>query len=147
MTENKEQAKIRLRPHHIDIFSYGKVPWGKILLETVYSREFADNIETLKNDIAPDTLVEIISGTDDLCEHCGCPHYEYCKVGDYNALYENMLRRLSPDLPPFILSIVKSHVFNNREKQENPETADAHCLKEKNLKVGKVYVLKDIAKF
>jgi hypothetical protein len=147
MTENKEQAKIRLRPHHVDIFSYGKVPWGKILLEIAYSREFADNIENLKSVITPDTLVEIASGTDDLCEHCECPHYEHCKAGNYNALYESMLRRLSPDLPPFIISIVNSHVSGNREKHENPETADANYLKNKNLKIGKVYMFKDIVRF
>lgn len=143
MRNLKLQPQLKLRAHHIYFLSSRKNFWGDTILSVAYSKEFADNVEKLKDRTAPDALVEIVSGLDDICKSCGCPYADYCKTGNYESLLNDKLQKMhSSGLPPFIIKAFEEHAFKNSEK--NPETSDAECLREYNIKMSQTYRFKDL---
>jgi len=133
-----EKRELRLRPHHIALFldDYGNLSdriASMPIIEKIYGREFAESLENLRKQLTPDTLVQVVSGQDDVCNYCGCPYHEDCKTWNYQTLIEKV--RNLPSLP--FLDFSKATV-------KTGETEDAECLKEYDLEVGKVYRMGDM---
>jgi len=125
--------KIRLRPHHVDLFIGNKDILSEVLekdfIRSLYGDDFSEKLEKTKSRLRQDTLIEIVFGQDDLCKNYNCPYSDDCKDGNYKLIAKKMISRLPFNFPGVVEALDK----------KTPEIADKESIRKYCLEIGKVY--------
>ncbi len=140
--------EIKLRPHNLAIIKENKrvsSRFGKFLFNRItnriYGRKFGKRFQQEISDIDSDTLVEVVSGLDDVCNLSGedfdnCPYKRYCEFGAYQITMDTILDRIP--------RIVRRPSIVNAIKNTDPESSDLILLEKYELEFGKTYHFGDI---
>lgn len=141
--------KLRLRGHHIEYLvrrimaknDAALLEASSEHLANLFGKKYVNALHWLESQISPDTLVEIVEGSDYICENLGCPYEKECKQGDYSGLAVKM----AEFVPVFLLSypILLLRIPHNKEELEKEEVEN---LKKHDLKPGDVMRFDDIMK-
>jgi len=144
-----EMKEIRLRAHHLEYIvlrSIAKKEYPRIKkaadehLANIYGKKYVNALVNFEKKIKPDSIIEIVEGSDYICEELGCVYSPECLIGDFQALTQKMIKRV----PEFLLAlpVILSRILS----KENLEKQDELILKECGLKVGESYKFADLVK-
>ena len=134
-------ADLKLRPHHIGMFIDEKgrirdrMPL-RVYVKNQYGIDLVNSLKSIMSQIVPDTVIEIVSGQDDLCVHC--PFSDPCRSRDYETI-KKIIMQNSPRYISKQIEMITS--------KDNPETADESCLEEYGIKTGQTYTAKELGSF
>lgn len=134
---------VRLRAHHLDIlYQTQKVALGDAALEgmileernpfmaLLYGESFKQSFIKFSEEVKDDTLIEVVSGNDDICHGLRCPYSKYCGSGDYSSTMRKITERLPPGTDPAVIGILGFLT---------PEVGDRWACRKYGLEIGREY--------
>jgi len=133
--------RVRLRPHHVAIVrSYRNTDPAEReantpMLSQVFGADFPTMLFRFVDSLSNDTVVEVVSTKDSLCETTGCPYREGCAAGDYRTVQTTMIARMPAGTPADVLDTLRN---------SDPEREDKKACEALGLRLGSTYRLKEL---
>lgn len=133
----------KLRGHHIDIAYQTKqlepdsleIKVRNDFMNLLYGEAFTQRFTRFIDKIEDDTLIKVVSGSDDVCNKLSCPYSEYCGSKDYSSTFKIMIDRLPSNMPPEIIASLTTLT---------PEIGDRWSCRRYGLESGQTYRFGDI---
>jgi hypothetical protein len=135
---NEDVNKVKLRPHHIVIVRSRRAmsdtarKANDSLLSAVFNPEFPFRLTAFVSHIPEDSLVEVVSANDDLCQATKCPYYELCDAGSFREAQGIMIDKAPADTPSDLIETLR---------HSGPDQADAEACRDLGIEIGKTYAL------
>lgn len=134
---------VKLRAHNLDSMYItkkvgldAKIMEGRtILMDLVYGEAFRQRYIQFIDEIEDDTLIEIVSGNDDICDKLVCPYSSDCGSKNYSYVMNTMVEKFPPGTDPRVIKAFR---------MMTPEIGDKYSSRRFGIEPGNVFRFGDI---